>query len=120
MSDYNDIGDVELNDLFDVRKQYERRGEQSKENHEMREKTIDKLSLRRTRAKKELVKVSSSNGDLSSKENVSPSSSWVNWNKYLKNRIYYEETHPRAIKKVYENPFESKKAIKQKKFPILF
>ena len=72
------------------------------------------------RTKKELAKISSSTVELAMKENTSPSNSRVNWNKYRKNRIYYEETHPKAIKKIYENPFESKKAIQQKKFPILF
>jgi len=40
--------------------------------------------------------------------------------KIKKSRIYYEETHPPTSKKSYENLFQSKKAIKQKKFPILF
>lgn len=65
-------------------------------------------------------KVKATTLEVAGKENPSPSQSRTNWNKYKKNRIYYEETHPRATKKLYENPFDTKKPIKQKKFPILF
>ena len=40
--------------------------------------------------------------------------------KHKKNRIYYEETHPKAAKKVFESIFETKTPLKQKKFPIVF
>ena len=40
--------------------------------------------------------------------------------RYRKSRVTYEETHPRTAKKVFESAFESKKPLKQKRFPILF
>ena len=66
------------------------------------------------------MKLNSSTRNLSLKQNAEHSISATTMNKYKRNRIYYEETHPRVSKKVYDNPFDSKKPLKQKKFPILF
>ena len=40
--------------------------------------------------------------------------------KQRRSRVYYEQTHPKTSKKVFENIFETKKPLKQKRFPILF
>lgn len=51
---------------------------------------------------------------------MSPTGTTPKPGKYKKNRIYYEETHPPNTKKVLDSPNPLKKAIKQKRFPIIF
>lgn len=48
-----------------------------------------------------MLKISFSTLEGPGKENPSPKQSTISWNKYKKDRIYYEETHPRATKKLF-------------------
>lgn len=125
--------EADLKELFDVRRKYmldlEGVLSQEAQRRNISRKSSMKLLSGQSTAKHQLTKAASEKALSKLSLNVqkkmecnfvAPAGSTPKPGKYKKNRIYYEETHPPNTKKVLENPNALKRAIKQKRFPIIF
>ena len=119
-SSNEDIREQELNNLFSIRQTYKLK-ESSKGVRTPSQKKPEKTSLKKIKSRGDVLKSSISTVVFANRDfNLEPSQSKGTLQRYRKHRVTYEDTHPRTAKKVYESAFDSKKPLKQKRFPILF
>ena len=104
--------------MFSVRKSFTIKNGNLKSLQTPSGHSSEKVSLKKIKSKMDLLRPSVNPLEYRDENKNTSSQKFIT--KQRRSRVYYEQTHPKTSKKVYENPFESKKPIKQKRFPILF